>query len=200
MKLRVGFTANSLKVVYALMICLLSSSTVHAQRTMNGQDNISASIHCTYSGEVPIGADLCWGRYLLNSIVKAGLSYSPFTHKIYTTTLSDSRTILNHSIQAYGEYMHRIVADRGRYACLYAGGGIFLGCELYDPQKKLPQYIVTGLGDWGFLYGVYPAVELELFVSKTICILIRGGMPINFCSPLSNVRFTTGIGARLNLF
>ena len=199
MKRLVGFTADSLKVVYALMILILSTSTARAQRTMNGQDNISASVHCTYSGEVPIGADLCWGRYLLNSNVKAGLSYSPFSHKIYTTTLSDSRTILNHSILAYGEYMHRIVADRGRHACLYAGGGVFLGCELYDPQKKLPDYIVTGLGDWGFLYGVCPAVELELFVSKTICILIRGGIPINFSSPLSNVRFTTGIGARFNI-
>ena len=74
MKRLVGFTADSLKVVYALMILILSTSTAHAQRTMNGQDNISASVHCTFSGEVPIGADLCWGRYLLNSNVKAGLS------------------------------------------------------------------------------------------------------------------------------
>ena len=200
MKLRIGLTADSLKVVYALMIFTLSTSTAHAQRTMNGQDNISASVQCTFSGEVPIGADLCWGRYLLNSNVKAGLSYSPFSHKIYTTRLSDSRTIQNHSLLAYGEYMHRIVADRGRHTCLYAGGGVFLGCEFYDPQKKLPDYIVTGLGDWGFLYGICPAVEFEVFVSKTICILIRGGIPINFSSPLSNIRFTTGIGARFNIY
>ena len=200
MKLRIGLTADSLKVVYALMIVILSTSAAHAQRTMNGQDNISASVHCTFSGEVPIGADLCWGRYLLNSNVKAGLSYSPFSHKIYSTRLSDSRTIQNPSLLAYGEYMHRIVADRGRHTCLYAGGGVFLGCEFYDPQKKLPDYIVTGLGDWGFLYGICPAVEFEVFVSKTICILIRGGIPINFSSPLSNIRFTTGIGARFNIY
>ena len=200
MKLRIGLTADSLKVVYALMIVILSTSAAHAQRTMNGQDNISASVQCTFSGEVPIGADLCWGRYLLNSNVKAGLSYSPFSHKIYSTRLSDSRTIQNHSLLAYGEYMHRIVADRGRHTCLYAGGGVFLGCEFYDPQKKLPDYIVTGLGDWGFLYGICPAVEFEVFVSKTICILIRGGIPINFSSPLSNIRFTTGIGARFNIY
>ena len=200
MKLGIGLTADSLKVVYALMIFTLSTSTAHAQRTMNGQDNISVSVHCTYSGEVPIGADLCWGRYLLNSNVKAGLTYSPFSHKIYSTRLSDSRTIQNHSLLAYGEYMHRIVADRGRHTCLYAGGGVFLGCEFYDPQKKLPDYIATGLGDWGFLYGICPAVEFEVFVSKTICILIRGGIPINFSSPLSNIRFTTGIGARFNIY
>ena len=71
MKRLVGFTANSRKVVYTLMVLILSASGAHAQRTMNGQDNISASVHCTYSGEVPIGADLCWGRYLLDGNVKA---------------------------------------------------------------------------------------------------------------------------------
>ena len=96
--------------------------------------------------------------------------------------------------------MHRIISNRGRHIGLYAGGGVFLGCERYDPQKRLPGYIVTGLGDYGFLYGINPAVEMELFFSRQACIIIRGSLPINFSSPLRKVRYDIGIGARLNLF
>ena len=49
--------------------------------------------------------------------------------------------------------MHRIISNRGRHIGLYAGGGVFLGCELYDPQKRLPDYIVTGLGKKKILIG-----------------------------------------------
>ena len=199
MKLNEGLKAYGMKAVLALMTCILTTSAASAQRTMNGQDNISASIHYSFSGQVPIGADLWWGRYLLGGNAKAGISYSPFSHTLSTTATSGSRTIQNHTILAHGEYMHRIISNRGRHIGLYAGGGVFLGCELYDPQKRLPEYIVTGLGDFGFLYGIYPAVELELFISRQTCILIRSGLPVNFSSPLSKVRYTTGIGARFNL-
>ena len=195
-----GLMAYGSKVVLALAVLFLSASAAYAQRTIDGQDNISASIHYSFSGKVPIGADLWWGRYLLSGNAKAGVSYSPFSHKISTTTHSESRTIQNHTILAHGEYMFRVVSNRGRHIGLYAGGGVFLGCELYDPQKRLPGYIVTGLGDCGFLYGICPAAELELFFSRQACILIRCGMPINFSSPLSKVRYDIGIGARFNLF
>lgn len=187
------------KTVLALMICILSASSASAQRTMNGQDNISASVHYSFSGQIPLGADLWWGRYMFSSNIKAGISYSPFSHKISSTTLSQSGTIQNHTILAHGEYMYRIISTRGRHVCLYAGGGVFLGCEMYDPQKRLPGYIETGLGDWGFLYGINPAVEVEIFFCRQACIVIRCGLPINFSSPLSKVRYNTGIGARFNL-
>lgn len=199
MKLNEGLKAYGMKAVLSLMTCILTTSVAHSQRTMNGQDNISVSVNTSFSGEVPIGADLWWGRYLLDANVKAGISYSPFSHKISITTTSESRAIQNHTILLHGEYMHRIVSNRGRHIGLYAGGGIFLGCELYDPQKRFPQYIVTGLGDWGFLYGIYPAAELELFVSRQTCIIVRCGLPVNFSSPLSKVRYNAGIGARFNL-
>ena len=195
-----GLKAYGSKAVLALAVLFLSASAASAQRTIDGQDNISVSMHYTFSGKVPIGADLWWGRYLLSGNAKAGVSYSPFSHKISTTTHSESRTIQNHTILAHGEYMFRVVSNRGRHIGLYAGGGVFLGCELYDPQKRLPEYIVTGLGDCGFLYGINPAVEMELFFSRQTCIIIRGSLPINFSSPLGKVRYDIGIGARLNLF
>ena len=71
MKLNEGLKAYGMKAVLALMTCILITSTASAQRTMNGQDNISASIHYSFSGQVPIGADLWWGRYLLSGNAKA---------------------------------------------------------------------------------------------------------------------------------
>ena len=200
MKLTGGTKLNGFKTVYALMICILSASTASAQRTMNGQDYISASIHYSFSGEIPLGADLWWGRYLMYGNAKAGVSYSPFSKQIFSDETAMSRAIQNYTILAHGEYMHRIVATRGRHVGLYAGGGVFLGCELYDPQNRVPSYIDTGLGDWGFLYGLSAALELELFVSRQTCILIRCAVPVNFSSPLSKVRVNSGIGARVNLF
>lgn len=194
-----GIQTLGRRVLYALTLCILTAPACRGQRTMDGQDNISASVHYTFSGRIPIGGDLWWGRYLYGGNVTAGISLSPFSHTLSTTQQSGSRTIQNFTVLAHGEYLYRIVSDRGRHICLYAGGGVFLGCEIYDPAGRLPGYIVTGLGDCGFLYGITGSVDMEVFVTRRFAIVLKGRLPVNFSSPLSKVRYNAGIAARFNI-
>ena len=147
-----------------------------------------------FTGPSDLGGELCWGRYMLNSCwkVKADLETS-------SNSLRTGHTMSSCDISIGGSYMYRLACTRSRNLSFYAGGGAFIGYEFYDPKKRLPGYIDTGLPVGNFLYGISAVSEVEFFFLRTVALVVYAELPVNFSSPLSKVRYRAGAGIRINL-
>lgn len=187
-----GLRATVITVI--LLIATAGHNNAQAQRTMRNQDMITLFGYTPMTGPKDLGFEICWGRYLLNSFwkVKADASTSH-------STLRTGHTMNTCDVTFGGSYQHRLVGTRSRNVSLYAGGGVFIGYEFYDPKKELPQYIDTGLPVGNFLYGITASIEGEFFILRNVALVAYGELPVNFSSPLSKVRYRVGAGIRINL-
>ena len=94
--------------------------------------------------------------------------------------------------------MFRLVSSRSRAISLYAGGGGFLGYEVVDPMRRLSEHIVLNVRKRTFLYGIYAAVEAEVFFVEKVALVFKGILPVNFVSQLGKVHYECGVGLRVN--
>ena len=188
---------NGLRTV-AFTVLMFAAATwgkpAHAQRTMSEQNMITLYGFTPFTGSSDLGGELCWGRYQLNSYWKVKADLESSSHKLQT-----GHTMNSCDIMFGGSYMHRLACTRSRNLSLYAGGGTFIGYEFYDPKKRLPEYIDTGLPVGNFLYGINAMAEVEFFFHRIIALVVYAELPVNFSSPLSKVRYRAGAGIRINL-
>lgn len=173
---------------------LLVTTKANGQRTMRSQNLISAEFRTPFTGATDLGGELSWGQYLLNSYWQVSLNGC--THGKLLST-SDRLEYLQALVS--GQYMYRLVGTRSRSVSLYGGGGVFLGYEFYDPWGKIPTNLDIGIGSGTFLYGVLAKVELEIFLTKRLAVILSGQTPINFSSPLGWIRWQVGAGVRVNI-
>lgn len=187
-----GFRA--MFIIVFLFTSVFGNNYAHAQRTMSKQDMITLYGFTPLTGLNNLGGEVCWGRYLLNSFWKVKVDAESSCH-----TLKTGHTMNTCDFTLGGNYLHRLTGTRSRSVNLYLGGGAFVGYEFYDPQKKLPEYIDTGLPIGNFLYGINATVDGEFFILRTVALVVYAELPINFSSPLSKVRYRAGLGIRINL-
>lgn len=192
------FTGNVCLRAVSLAIavtCLIATSCkAHAQRTMNGQSMVCVEAASSLLRLQDAGADICYGRYLLGGYWYAG--GGAMWHRVVTT----GRNLMGFiDMCASGGYMHRIFCTRSRNLCLYAGGGAFLGYEMYDPKGELPSSISTGLPSGTFLYGITPRIEVEFFFTGKMALIAGCAAPINFSSPITKARPRITLGIRANI-
>ena len=177
------------------LLCLYSSvCSAHAQRTMKGQGMITTGASSSITRMQDIGAELGYGQYLLRGYWYSAAGVS--THKIRTSGSYLMRFI---DFIGGGGYMHRLVSTRSRSISLYAGGGAFLGYEIYDPLKELPSSISTGLAAGSFLYGISARAEVEFFITGRFAIAASLSAPVNFSSPVSLFRPAILMSLRYNI-
>lgn len=162
-----------------------------AQRTMSRQSSLCISAQ--YNGK-SVCADAFYCQYTLGGFWQAGLE-----GKHYKVAISTGDTLdYIHTVASSG-YMCRVAGTRNRIINLYMGGRIFLGTEISDPWSRLPDYLVTGLADYKFLYGLTPAIAMELFISTRCAFTLGAALPVNFSSPISNVHYEAGLGFKVLL-
>lgn len=160
-----------------------------AQRTANGQGMISLS------GSFPLGGSLSYGGYLNSSFWEAGAMGLFRSHD-----LSEGNPMDYAQAFAFGDWMYRLVATRNRVLNLYIGGGAFIGYEFNDPWKKLPEDVRGTLSSSGtFLYGILGKLQLQLFLSRSLSILLSAEAPVNFTSPITWIQPCGSLGLRLDL-
>lgn len=173
-------------VACAAFICL--AFTASAQRTTAGRGMLSAE------AQYPCGASLSYGQYLHSSIWEAGARVQWRNYVI-----NSEYTMPYMPLCAFADWMYRIVGTRSRVFNMYAGAGVFLGWEFYDPGKTLPDFISSSLSSGTFLYGVEAKLQMEVFVSKRLALLFSGVAPFNFSSPCSWIQAYGSLGIRLDL-
>ena len=186
---------GSIRSVLIACIVLFSSSwVVSAQRTMKGQNHIAAEAVIAADPRLPIGAEISFGQYLLDSYVHGWINYSPDY-----VLLSTSHPLEYIPVTVGADYMHRIAATRSRSVNLYVGGGVFLGWEFYDPFRRLPSYIDTGLESGAFIYGIAPSIVSEFFFTRTVGFILGARMPVSISSKTEILKLHLKAGIRVNI-
>lgn len=159
--------------------------TAGAQRTVTGRGAPYAGAGINESSFVVRAG---WQGWELWGAWSAGAVNRNFS------SLTDSGETLQYTeICAEGNVMARVVSARSRVISLYCGGGIFLGDEISDPQRRLPEYIDTGIARNSFIYGVQASVELEVYPLKRLGIGLRGTVPLTFGSPMGWIHYEGSI-------
>ena len=147
---------------------------------------------CT--GIKDFGASVSYGRYLLDAYWKASASVVPRGVQLSTGDRMDL-----FGLRAGADYMYRIASVRSRVFSMYAGGGAFIGYELYDPLSRLPENIHTGLGDGAFIYGVNAGIEAEVFLGRRTAFVAGCTVPMTFGSVSRWLRVNATAGIRFNI-
>lgn len=179
-------------LILTLFMCTIFSAD--AQRTMKGQHAIGVEA----AGYIPnlgnLGVNLNYSQYLLSAywMIDAFVGSNQIN-----VTGGIPMNFIEYALG--GGYMYRLLATRSRSISLYAGGGAFIGYELYDPMKKLPASIDTELPTGNFLYGVSPRIEAEFFVIRQLAITVGTVAMVNFSSPLVMFRPQLRLGLRYDI-
>lgn len=174
-------------VAIALHVC----PSARAQRTMDRQ--YFAQAEGLWSGSTP-GGSAAFGQYLLNSVWQAGAAM-----RSYSRTISTGDALCVSDIVAFGECDYRLISTRGRHFSLYAGGGVFLGYQMYDPWGTLPETVETGLGKGVFLYGIQANLRAEVFFCRRGALLLSVCTPIDIPSAAGVFHWEMSAGLRFNL-
>ena len=181
-------------VLITCIVLFASSQAASAQRTMKGQLHIGAQASLSADPRVPIGGELSFGSYLLDSHISGWINVTPDY-----ISLPTGHQLGYIPINVGADYMYRAAATRARSVNLYVGGGVFLGWELYDPFKRVPSYIDTGFGKGNFIYGVSPALESEFFITRTVALTLGARMPVSISSKTEILKLQLKAGLRVNI-
>ena len=174
------------KIVFTLALCLLSAGA-QAQRTSSGQGMLS------FEGQWPHGASVSAGGYLASSLWEAGAFAQ------WRCAHLDAYDMEYLPAAAFGDWMYRLCGTRSRALNLYAGAGVFLGWEFFDPRGTLPETVLEETGSGVFLYGALAKIQLEIFFSRTVALILSGMAPFNFSSPYSWIEPVGTFGLRIDL-
>ena len=181
-------------ILIASIVLLSSSQLISAQRTMKGQLHIGAQASMSVDPQIPIGGEISFGSYLLDSYITGWINVTPDY-----VTLPTNHLLEYIPINVGADYMYRVAASRARSVNLYVGGGVFLGWELYDPFKKVPPYIDTGFGKGVFIYGVAPAIDSEFFITRTVALTLEARMPVSISSKTEILKLHLKAGIKINI-
>ena len=181
-------------VLITCIVLFASSQAASAQRTMKGQLHIGAQASLSADPRVPIGGELSFGSYLLDSHISGWINVTPDY-----ISLPTGHQLGYIPINVGADYMYRVAATRARSVNLYVGGGVFLGWELYDPFKRVPSYIDTGFGKGNIIYGVAPALESEFFITRTVALTLGARMPVSISSKTEILKLQLKAGLRVNI-
>lgn len=180
--------------VTALLLCAVSEEEALAQRTMRGESLVTASYQHLFQDAGVHGAEVSYGQYLSGSYWKAGVRGSDYMY-----TPETSQPFRYQHLAAYGEWMYRLAATRGRTLNLYGGGGAFMGVETVDIWSPKRERAREGFEEEAFLYGVSISAEAELFLSRRLALVLSGTLPLNFSSQFGWFHCQVGAGLRVNL-
>ena len=172
----------------ALFWCCTQAS---AQRTMPGRSCVA--ILGGWNGS-SVSAGAFYSQYTLNGFWEAGITGSD-----YTLPISVGGSLRYDHLVVAGGYQFRLAASRSRALNLYGGGGIFIGAELVDPMRQLPDYLSLSVPSESFLYGIYAKTEAEFFIGRRFAITAEAGSQLTPSDKLRLFGFIAGLGFKLIL-
>lgn len=174
-------------VIACMMICQHAS----AQRTVAGKG--APMLSAVYTGS-SFGAHAGWTGWTLWGCWDTGAF-----GRSYSIPLNKSLMFDYMHVGVEGNAMFRMLSTRSRIFSMYIGGGAFIGAELADPWRRLPDYMSLETDKTKFLYGIQASAEMDLYILKRLSVGIRGTVPINFSSGFGWFHWETGLVLRFDI-
>lgn len=161
--------------VSLLLLLVLPSASLRAQRTVNRQMFLTVSASLSPLDKGAWGVSLEAGRYRSRSLFDYGFSFSRRKAELSTGDDMDCLQML-----AQGGWHWRMFGTRSRLFSMYLGGGLFAGAELYDPAGKLSEFTSSLSGSAKFLIGATPELSLEVYPFSRVALVVSAQAPLNF--------------------
>lgn len=177
-----------------ILIALLFTQSVYAQRTSSGEGHISIIGNWTISS---VGGELIGGQYTMYGQWFAAIDFLNRAEKEATEKYYFPQ------IQFAGGYLYRVYGNKTRSFNVYTGADAFIGIELFDLYKSLSEptkkaFINNGYTDTRFIFGLAPRVEVEYFFLRNLGLSARMRLPICFLTKFDTVAFEIGAGVKFN--
>ena len=195
-----------IRAIFILLIAvalMLLPDGARAQRTMRGQWHAGAAATSTLSPKAGshAGFGIEAGRYTMTA------RWSASIRGIIPTGGGFG------SLTAAGAWMYRAAATPNRALNLYCGGGAFLGVDFDEVNGAVREVISDGGTDspatWSqgedgsvrhssFTYGLEPAAELELFITRKAALVAVASLPIRLLTRQETLSLRASAGIRIN--
>lgn len=169
----------------ALLWCCTQAS---AQRTMPGRCCVATAGGWNGSSA---SAEVFFSQYTLNGFWEAGVIGAD-----YKLPMNVGGSLHYEHLALAGGYQFRLAATRNRAVNLYGGGGVFIGAELFDPMRQLPNYYALSVKQESFLYGIYAKTEAEFFLARRLAITAGASAHLT-PSSIRMFHFVAGLGLKL---
>lgn len=179
---------NRMAGIIILAVLCLSEADASAQRTAKGEPFLSGGWSAPLTGMLSHGGYIDYGRYALDWYWKAGVSVQDYLYSGMAALpdaqgnpelIPGTECLFDYThFTAHGDFMYRLAGTYSRRLSLYGGAGVFAGFCDYEMFRPLPE----GSGGFGtdaeFIYGMRPAVEMELFVLGKAALTLGVSLPL----------------------
>jgi len=184
------------RIIVSVLFLLAFSFCASAQRTSRGQYFIHADYSTTVSPKVMSYhvANVGMGRYTLFGRWQAGVQYAT----------ADAYGIM--SVLARGGVMYRFYGSRGRTFNVYGGGDMIMGADFCSEQISvlIPESDGTSKTETkearaGFVWGLDPMLEMEVFPFTRVAFYLGASFPVKFATQQKTFSVVPYAGIRINL-
>lgn len=191
-------------IVIGLIVLLLGNTeNTFAQRTSTGKPFIGASQFVSGYAIPSGGFGIEGGQYLVSSYWKVGVRAVDWNQKIADIRDEEGNRIwFDHILwNLSGSWMYRLAGTYSRRFNLYVGAGAFLGLNHYEVFKKLPSELQGEFPKVEFVYGVEPAIDIEVFPFRRVAFVLGIQSPVTLSSSLKTDlwHLSGSLGVRINL-
>lgn len=184
------------KLFLSVLLILVAALSASGQRTSKGQFYVGADWGTTVYPKLMsyhvIGVEA--GQYLLFGRWEAGVQYSS----------RDAYGIVSVLARAGG--MYRFCASRNRVVNFYGGGDLIMGADFCSEQISvlIPDDDGTSKTEvkeakTGFVWGLNPKLELEVFPFTRMAFYLGASFPVKFSTQQKAFSIVPYAGIRVNL-
>lgn len=184
------------KIVVSVLLLLAACFGADAQRTSKGQFYVGADWATTVYPKVMSYHvfNVETGQYTLFGKWQAGVQYA--TRDAYGIV----------SVLAHGGAMYRFFGSRGRVVNFYGGADLLLGADFCSeqisvliPDEDGKTKTETQAAKTGFVWGLNPKFEFEIFPFTSVAIYFGASLPLKFATQQKMFSIVPYAGIRVNL-
>ena len=190
-------------VIGLIVLFLGNTGKTFAQRTSTGKPFIGVNQFVSGYSIPSGGVGIEGGQYLVSSFWKVGVRAVDWNQKIADIRDEEGNRIwFDHILwNLSGSWMYRLAGTYSRRFNLYVGAGAFLGLNQYEVFRKLPSELQGEFPKVEFVYGVEPAIDIEVFPFRRVAFVLGIQSPVTLSSSLKTDlwHLSGSLGVRINL-
>lgn len=184
------------RLLISVLFVLSAVFAADAQRTSRGQFYVGADWSTTVYPKVLSYhiANVEVGQYTLFGKWQAGVRYAT----------ADAYGI--QSVLVHGGAMYRFCGSRGRVVSFYGGGDFIIGADFCSEQISVlvpddngKTKTETKEATTGFVWGVDPKLEMEVFPFTRVAFYLGASFPVKFSTQQKAFSIVPYAGLRVNL-
>ena len=156
---------------------LLGSPRADAQRQTPGRPSLDMYGSFGSTGFIPAGGGLVWCNYDFGGRTAIGIDVYRAPHSFTEAPIYSGKEMvapeihhefMSTDVTATVGYLLRVAAPRSRAVILSAGGHLLLGVKYAPEMGGFVKDSMRNYAQAGFLIGIAPEVQLEVFVSRNV--------------------------------